>query len=262
VSLVGNQQVKDRPYAIRVPKTAEIVAKHVRDRIVRGELQDGDALPSETVLMAQFGISRPTLREAFRILEAEALITVRRGARGGARVHPPSPEVAARYAAVVLQHRGATLADLQQARIMLEAPLAGLLAARPDRNAVVEELTALLEETEAKADDFEAMVALHFDFHRMVVAAAGNAVVTLLAEVVEGVFEEAGWSYLQRRDREEAGANRRKALRAHARLVALIKAGDVDGATSLWHKHLVEVGRILADGEAERSQVLDVLDPA
>ena len=39
--------------------------------------------------MGQFGVSRPTLREAFRILEAEALISVRRGSRGGARVVAP-----------------------------------------------------------------------------------------------------------------------------------------------------------------------------
>ena len=214
MAVVGSQQLKERPFAIRVPKTAEIVAKHVRDRIVRGELQDGDALPSENVLMTQFGISRPTLREAFRILEAEALITVRRGARGGARVHPPSPEVAARYAAVVLQHRGATVDDLQAARVLFEAPLAGMLANRPDRTAIVDDLTALLEETEARVDDPEAMVALHFEFHRLVVASTGNPVVMLLAEIVEGVCEGAGWSYLQRRDRVDADRNRRKALRA------------------------------------------------
>jgi DNA-binding FadR family transcriptional regulator len=236
------------------------VAKHVRDRIVRGELQDGDALPSENILMGQFGISRPTLREAFRILEAEALITVRRGARGGARVHPPSPEVAARYAALVLQHRGATFRDLQEARVILEAPIPGLLAARPDREQIADRLDALLAETEEKADDPEAMVGLHFEFHRQVVASTGNPVVELLADMVEGVFEGAGWSYLQRRDRDDADRNRRKALRAHARLVGLVRAGDAEGATSLWHKHLCEVGKFLADGDEEQKAVVDVLD--
>ena len=49
---------------IRVPKTAELVAAELRRKIVRGELAEGDALPSEAALMADFSVSRPTLREA------------------------------------------------------------------------------------------------------------------------------------------------------------------------------------------------------
>jgi len=64
--------------ALRVPKTAELVADSIRGQIVRGELNEGDTLPAEADLTLQFGISRPTLREALRILESEALITVSR----------------------------------------------------------------------------------------------------------------------------------------------------------------------------------------
>jgi DNA-binding FadR family transcriptional regulator len=210
-------------------------------------------------LIEDFGVSPPSLREAFRILEAEALITVRRGARGGARVHPPSPEVASRYAALVLQHRGATLGDLNQARVLLEAPLAGALATLPDRDAIADKLTALLAEAEAKVDDPEAMVEANFEFHRQVVASVGNPVVTLLLDVVEGVYEGSGRSYLQLRDRGEAERNRRKALEAHARLLDLVRAGDADGAVTLWHAHLAEVGKLITDAEADEATVLDVL---
>ena len=48
-----------------MPKTAELVAAELRRKIVRGELAEGDALPSEAALMAEFAVSRPTLREAF-----------------------------------------------------------------------------------------------------------------------------------------------------------------------------------------------------
>ncbi len=68
------------------------MAAELRRRIVSGELEvGGDPLPSEGKLMSQFGVSRPTLREAFRILESEQLIRVLRGARGGARVLKPDP---------------------------------------------------------------------------------------------------------------------------------------------------------------------------
>src|SRR5262245_45697447 len=111
---------------VRVPKTAELVAAHIRRQIVRGDLRQDDALPPENTHMAEFGISRPTLREAFRVLESEGLITVRRGARGGARVHVPEADAAARYAAMVLQFRGTTVADFMQARVIVEAPIAAM----------------------------------------------------------------------------------------------------------------------------------------
>ncbi|MET9089695.1 GntR family transcriptional regulator, partial [Streptomyces sp. NPDC004237] len=115
---------------VRVPKTAELVAARLRRMIVRGELAEGESLPSETALMEQFAVSRPTLREAFRVLESESLINVRRGARGGARVQIPEGTVAARYAGVVLEYRGTTLKDVYDARTVIEAPCAGLLAER------------------------------------------------------------------------------------------------------------------------------------
>jgi GntR family transcriptional regulator, transcriptional repressor for pyruvate dehydrogenase complex len=59
---------------LRAPKTAELIATDLRRRIVRGELKSGETLPPELQLMEQYGVSRPTLREAFRILESEALI--------------------------------------------------------------------------------------------------------------------------------------------------------------------------------------------
>ena len=115
---------------LRVPKTAELVAHNLRKRIVRGELREGESLPAEATLTEQFGVSRPTLREAFRVLETEQLITVRRGARGGAAVHAPSAAMVARYAGFFLEHDGASLADVLEARVAVESPAAGLAAER------------------------------------------------------------------------------------------------------------------------------------
>jgi GntR family transcriptional regulator, transcriptional repressor for pyruvate dehydrogenase complex len=54
-----------------VPKTAELVAGTLRRMIVDGRLEDGDFLPHESELMAQFHVSRPTVREAVRVLESD-----------------------------------------------------------------------------------------------------------------------------------------------------------------------------------------------
>src|SRR3954454_17932628 len=115
---------------VRVPKTAELVAAELRRRIVAGDLDEGDALPPEALLRETFGVSRPTLREAYRVLESEGLIEVHRGARGGARVRVPNDEAAARYAGLVLEHRGATLADFCAVRTLIEPLLAPRIAHR------------------------------------------------------------------------------------------------------------------------------------
>jgi DNA-binding FadR family transcriptional regulator len=70
----------------RNPKVAELVANAIRAQIVSGELREGDALESEAVLLDRYGVSRGTLREAMRMLEADSLISTTRGAR--VHTHP------------------------------------------------------------------------------------------------------------------------------------------------------------------------------
>ena len=79
--MIGADAVASRA-AVRSPKTAELVAGTLRRMVVDGQLKDGDFLPNEAELMAHFGVSRPTLREAVRVLESERLVEVRRGSRG------------------------------------------------------------------------------------------------------------------------------------------------------------------------------------
>src|SRR5262249_11182928 len=90
---------------VRIRKTAEVVADDIRRMILTGRLKEGDTLQPEAQIIADFCVSRPSIREAFRILESEKLISISRGSRGGARVHAPSPELVARYAGFVLEAR-------------------------------------------------------------------------------------------------------------------------------------------------------------
>ncbi|HVS43094.1 MAG TPA: GntR family transcriptional regulator [Candidatus Dormibacteraeota bacterium] len=232
---------------VRVPKTAELVAAHIRRRIVRGELRPGEALSGETALMSQFGISRPTLREAFRILESEALIRVRRGVHGGARVAAPDSAVAARYVSHILQYEAVSLADVHEARTALEAPAAARLASRPDHAARARRLRAYLDEA-GDPEDLSRAVEIHAGFQRLVVELAGNRTVALLGRMLESVFAEAAAQYVREHETALTQQRRRRADRAHRRLVELVHAGDAAGAEELWRRHLTEIGRVLSRG--------------
>ena len=82
------------------PRASAVVVSEIRRRIVSGELSEGEALPSEARLMERYRVSKPTIREAWRVLESEGLIIVRRGALGGAMVRTPSPTSVARQAGI------------------------------------------------------------------------------------------------------------------------------------------------------------------
>ena len=109
----------------------EQIADELRALIVSGQLAEGESLGREPDLVERFGVSRPSLREALRILEAEGLITVVRGVLGGVIVHQPSERMTARTAALVLQSRNVTLGDVHQARSVIEPAAVRILAVVP-----------------------------------------------------------------------------------------------------------------------------------
>ncbi len=249
-----------RPFGqrIRVPKTAELVAAELRRKIVRGELAEGDALPSEAALMTEFAVSRPTLREAFRVLESESLISIRRGARGGARVQVPNGNVAASYAGLVLEYRSTTLQDVYDARTYIEAPCAALLAQRRTEQDLVR-LKEAVAQAERLMDDPQAFILAHMEFHALVVELAGNETLAVLNGMVRHIIELANWSHvdLDAGSPDNVRANKR-GFRAHVRLVEMVAAGQGAEAEALWRLHLQEAENYLLLNKS-MTTVLDLL---
>lgn len=239
---------------VRAPKTAELIAAQLRGQIVRGELKAGDTLPPEITLMEQFGVSRPTLREAFRILETESLIDVRRGSRGGAQVMSPDIAVAARYVGLLLQVSGTTIADVYEARMVLEPAAAGMLAARRTRqdiidlNRCIDDLSELIE-NDSQPGNPAAWADAAYRFHALMLERAGNQTLALQAGVLREVVATHMSTAVSRTfDRLQTAGDFRKAVRGYRRLVSLVEARDVAGAEQYWRTHMeVAWKRMLKD---------------
>jgi DNA-binding FadR family transcriptional regulator len=235
---------------VRVPKMGELVASSLRRQIVRGDLAEGDALPSESELMQQFGVSRPTLREAFRVLESESLISVRRGAHGGARVHVPNGDVAARYAALVLEHRGATLRDVYEARGVIEAACVG----RVVQNRTQKQLATLREAVEASRKlqgNPVRQMAEQSRFHQLLVEMTGNQTLVVLSGMLRHIVDVVNLSHAHEDAGRPAGERAlRKGFRAHERLISLIEERNVADAENLWRKHLVAADEYILEGSS------------
>jgi GntR family transcriptional regulator, transcriptional repressor for pyruvate dehydrogenase complex len=246
----------DRSGAIRTQRIPEQVAADIRKRILKREIGGDDALPAEAELMVQYGISRPTLREALRILEAEQFILVRRGGLGGALVRRPTLDVAARQFAYVLQDRGVTMADVHRARALIEPPALAALAGMATP-AQLAELRTLLDQTQRHIGQPLAYSgAIEAIRERMVEMTGAETVALLmrmLRELVQrhtaatGDLSVERWARLQK-----------LSLRSHERLVELIAEGDGPAAEAFWREHLREVEQHL--GKAATTRVIDALD--
>ena len=227
----------------RLPRMAELVASSLRRRIIGGELPDGAELPREAELLAEFGVSRPSLREALRILETEGLIRIRRGKVGGGVVQVPTAQSTAYHLGLTLQSRGATLRDIAQARVVLEPACAGFAAsldARKRKN-LGERLNALIDENESCVGESYAFTEKALEFHGAIVDLCGNTTVALLAGVVEAVWssQERHWAQRVASGGDYPDAKYQKdVILAHRAVVKAIVKGDADAATDLMRRHL------------------------
>lgn len=247
------------PPQLNTRSVAEAVAAQLRARILDGDLVDGSVLPPEAVLLEQFPVSRPSLREAFRILETEGLLTVRRGKHGGPVIKHPTPDTAAYHFGLLVHARRTSLEDLATARNLVEPLCAEQAARRRDHRRIGRQLAALSAEMEQTVGDGLAFTRLSADFHQELVKAAGNQTLQLLIGVIESIWntQELVWAESAVGEGEYPGPNlRREALRAHMRISEAIEAGDAAEAVRLTRGHLKAVVKFVSTPDG-RVRVLD-----
>jgi GntR family transcriptional regulator, transcriptional repressor for pyruvate dehydrogenase complex len=251
---------------VRAPKTGELIAIHLRRQIVRGELRPGETLPAESQLMEQYGVSRPTLREAFRILEAESLISVRRGSRGGARVVAPDASVAARYVGLLLQIQGATINDVYEARMISEPPCARLLALnRTDEDlarltAVVDELKAELAARDPFIPDPHTWSRLTYRFHELILQGCGNKTMAIQGAVLQDIAATHLRTKIAQRDDNDTAERFALVIRSYTKLITLVKAGNANAAEKHWRAHMENAAKYLLKDDLKTKPVGDLFD--
>lgn len=238
---------KQRP--VRAPKLPHIVAQQLRAQIANGALRPGDTLPSETELLKELGISRPTLREALRVLESETLIQLDRGSRNGAKVLAPSIEMAAQYGGLYLATQDTTLQQIHEVRTILEPPLAALHA-RLSRKSVIDALEKCVQAQKQALSEYDYIAAAKAvnEFHGELVHKSGNTVLGLLAGMLH---EISAYVYPQlpvatgRVSKKATLRRSEESTVAHENLVRLIKAKKPDQAEKFWREYMLDTAKWL-----------------
>ena len=234
-----------------------VVAADLRRRILSGRLAVGTSI-TEADLMEEFDVSRPTLREALRILEMEQLLSVKRGSHRGSIVRIPDTSVTLRSLTMMLHLRGATFRDIYAARTIFEPP-AARLAAEVATDEQIDRLRQIVD------DERQALTTADTDypvvgwrFHTELMTMSGNATLAVVAAALEHITEHhasrvvAGWA-------GDRSTRVSKAEKSHRRLVDLIARRDGDGAEAHWREHMRVAGAMLFEGGADET-IIDVID--
>lgn len=115
--------------AVKLPKSREVLAERLRAEILHGSLPAGTRLPTERELATSTGLSRTSIREALRILEAEGLVHTRLGRYGNSIATRPSDAALGRYISLFAKGNNVSLQSLVEVRSALEPMVAQLAAA-------------------------------------------------------------------------------------------------------------------------------------
>ncbi|GAA0909534.1 FadR/GntR family transcriptional regulator [Virgisporangium aurantiacum] len=171
---------------ISTPRAFEAILLQLKEAIGAGHLRAGSRLPSERELASQFGVSRASVREALRVLEALGLVGTRRGADNGAVLLSEPGNAFTTVLDLLVALRHVPLADVVEFRVMLETNAVRRLASDP--GSALETLRSLLDRMADPALDQASFHQLDASFHVTLVRSAGNRLVNLVETAADSTL--------------------------------------------------------------------------
>lgn len=211
------------------------VAKQLQRRIV-SRLKPGDMLPPERELVRKFGVSRSSIRDAIRSLEAVGLLEPRQGV--GTVVRDVSADVVVTSVANALPYKQKVINELLDVRNIIEPALARRAALHARREQIAE-MQAILQRQEEKVRQGEPATDEDTAFHYTLALAADNSTMMKLVRVLMDLLHETRERSLQAEDRA------RLSLAGHRRVLAALEKTDADAAEAAMRRHLSEIENIV-----------------
>ncbi|WP_094810588.1 FadR/GntR family transcriptional regulator [Bordetella genomosp. 12] len=217
---------------LHIPKSCDVLANHLRQKILDGSFPDGSLLPGERDLVDQTGLSRGSVREALRILEAEGLVSTRPGRYGGSRATRPSGTTVARQIALFARGSHLPLASIIEAREAVEPPIAEL-AALHRSDADLAELREIDRRLQQAHDNVPAYLEENVKWHCRLAAASRNPLLEAFMHSLANLIHEA--STLHNFATDEV---RSLVLQAHTRILDAVEKQDAAAARRRMTRHV------------------------
>jgi DNA-binding FadR family transcriptional regulator len=229
----------------------EQAVEQIRSLIAAGTLRVGEKLPNELELSRQLNVSRSSVREALRVLEAEGLVEVHRGS--GTFVAAPPSNLGRADVARWLEQREETLAQVLQVRASIEGLTATLAAVNVTSDelaglrlivaeqSVLAEQAARAEAAGGVADEavLARLAALDADFHLVIGSASGNDIAHEIIAHIIPAFNTSNQAVLY------LGRRARRMEAEHRLILAALERHDSYDAETAMRAHITEVARLI-----------------
>ena len=231
---------------VRQARASGEIVSQIERAIFDGDLKAGDRLESERELAERFGVSRITVRDALRVLEARGLVYVKVGASGGAFVTETNADQVAESISTMILLRKMTLSGVAEARTIVETATSELAAERADA-AAIERIERCVEKGRAVLREQAPHTEASMDFHVAVADASGNE---LLKATVAAYRDLLIQTLHDMRDVRSARATQK----AHEEILDAIRTHDPEAARSLMLAHLQDFEKRLRRWLATQEQ--------
>jgi DNA-binding FadR family transcriptional regulator len=216
---------------LKTKRTFELIVDLLKDKIFAGEYQIGDRLPPERDLADALGVGRPSVREAYRVLELLGVVEIRKGAEGGAFIKELSGRSASQTITDLWRMKNVTLASLAQSRLIIETGLVDQIIERLTENDLVRLEASIRENEEAvKTGGLPSRSSL--DMHLELVRISGNPVMVMVLSSILDLM----WMFLKRVQPNVDIA--RHDLDEHRLIIAALRDRDAARLRLLLDRHL------------------------
>lgn len=225
---------------VSLGRISQVIVDQIRLLIHQGRLSPGDRLPSERDLCERFGVSRVTVREALRVLEASGLVEIRVGARGGAFVTSPSSARVGEGLADLLRLSPLTAAQVTEARMVFELGIVPMVVERATADDIAD-LKEICKRQQAALKDHSYSMTLSAEFHVRVAACTHNTAIEMLVQSFHGPLlmslQEA---------QIVAPLMGQRGSKEHRDIVTAIERRDVAAASAIMRTHLQRTAKRVA----------------